>query len=44
MAEADGGIIDNGVIVIEDNRIIAVGAVGDGTPRPAADIGGIPGR
>jgi len=28
MAQADGGIIDNGVIVIQDNRILAVGPAG----------------
>ena len=28
MAEADGGIIDDGVIVIRDNRILAVGPAG----------------
>lgn len=29
MASDDGGIIDNGAIVIDGNRIVAVGAVGD---------------
>ena len=29
MAKKDGGVIDNGVIVIRDNRIVAAGARGD---------------
>ena len=39
MATADGGVIENGVIVIEGNRILAVGSQGDvETPAAAVEV------